>query len=260
MYFLIQRGFENDIGYVTMCEYLLRADIPHSFCSVIPFSTELVFDDIEHFEKFSNGKIFVYGSYSLSKIAKLRGWVPGSFTENLSLDYLNEVYGSYMLNHDSVFCSIRECIDVPDRFFCKPMEDTKSFVAEVTDREKFFEWREKILMLSGEYSSVDGDTMIVISSIKKIYAEYRFFIIGGNVVTWSQYKLGENVVYSSMVDKYIIDFVRDVINECGKVNDAFVLDVGVTDSGLKIIECNCLNSSGFYSIDVSKFVEAVCQL
>ena len=36
--------------------------------------------------------------------------------------------------------------------------------------------------------------------------------------------------------------------------DAFVIDVCRTKDGLKIVECNCINCSGFYNIDEQKLI------
>jgi hypothetical protein len=263
MYWLLQRGFQNDPRHVEMCENLIRLNIPHSFCDVIPFTSDISFEDADHFRKHVEElgmSVFVYGSYSLSKIACKNGWVPGAFIDNLSLDYLNENYGKEMLNYDSVFCRLGDAIDVPERFFCKPMEDTKSFVAEVVSRGKFLEWREKIVGLSGEFSTVNVDTMIVISSVKKMLAEIRFFVVGGKISTYSQYRCGDEIVYSSDVDEFVIEYVERLLREYKIVSDAFVIDIALTDSGCKIVECNTINSSGLYHIDTQKFIMDIEEL
>lgn len=35
---------------------------------------------------------------------------------------------------------------------------------------------------------------------------------------------------------------------------AFVIDVALTDDGLKIVELNCINCSGFYEADIQKII------
>jgi hypothetical protein len=39
-----------------------------------------------------------------------------------------------------------------------------------------------------------------------------------------------------------------------QVADAFVIDVCLTDNGWKVIECNCINSAGFYDADIQKII------
>lgn len=257
MYWLLQRGFQNDPRHVEMCENLIRLGIDHSFCEVIPFTYTIKLEDPDHFQRLAidaKKPIFTYGSYSLSKIAKKEGWFPGSFIDNLGLDYLNEIYGDQMLNYDSIFCKLGDAIDVPDRFFCKPMEDTKSFNAEVLTRESFLEWRDKIMALYGEFSTVDKNTMIVISTPKSIQAEIRFFLIQGKISTYSQYRRGNEIIYSDHVDPFVIDYVKMLLSHYHTPSLAYVLDVALTDAGCKIVECNTINSSGLYHIDTQKFI------
>lgn len=39
--------------------------------------------------------------------------------------------------------------------------------------------------------------------------------------------------------------------------DAFVMDVCRTESGLKIVECGCINCAGFYDINLQKLLWAL---
>lgn len=63
-HWLIQRGFDSDKQYLKLIESIERMNIPHSFCTVIPFSDS---DDGIKLESPvpEDGNIYCYGSYSL---------------------------------------------------------------------------------------------------------------------------------------------------------------------------------------------------
>lgn len=259
-HWLIQRGFDSDKQYLKLIESIERMGIPHSFCTVIPFSDS---DDGIKLESPvpTDGNIYCYGSYSLSKHAVRRGYFPGAFiSNNSSIDNLIKHYGENMLNHDSIVVSFGcpdELIPESPMFFIKPNEDTKAFTAEVLSRDAFFVFKHKIAELdASEYSSVTRDTKVVIATPKEIFAEYRFFVVDGKVITQSLYRSGDTVYYSSAVDEYIIEFAQKMV-DMYQPDRAFVLDVAVTPNGLKVIEVNSINSSGLYSIDVQKMIFAI---
>ena len=258
-HWLIQRGFDSDKQYLKLIDTLERMDIPHSFCTVIPFSN---CDDGIKLESPvpEHGNIYCYGSYSLSKHAVRRGYFPGAFiSHNSSIDNLIKYYGENMLNYDSVvvdFGCPDELIPESPSFFVKPNEDTKAFTAEVMTRDAFFLFKNKILQMGDEYSTVTKDTRVVVASPKKISAEYRFFVIDGKVITQSLYRRGDTVYYSPDVDGYIIEFAQTMVDTY-QPDRAFVLDVAVIPEGLKVIEVNSINSSGLYSIDIQKMIIAI---
>lgn len=258
-HWLIQRGFDSDRQYLKLIEAIERMEIPHTFCTVVPFceSDEGIVLESPIPE---GSNIFCYGSYSLSKHAVRRGYFPGAFiSNNSSIDNLIAKYGENMLNHDSVvirFGDDDELVPNWDTFFIKPNEDTKAFTAEVLSREAFLEFKHRIQAQGEEYSTVTKDTRVVISSPKEIDAEFRFFVVDGKVVTYSMYKSGSTVYYSGRVDEYIVEFAQSMV-DLYQPDRAFVIDIAITPDGLKVIEVNSINSSGLYDIDVQKLVFSI---
>jgi glutathione synthase/RimK-type ligase-like ATP-grasp enzyme len=114
-----------------------------------------------------------------------------------------------------------------------------------------------------DYSPLNGDTLIMMSSTKKILAEYRMFIVDGKIVSGSVYKQGTmgishlnklNAVLSP--DESVISITQRMIDKWQPA-EAFVIDIAKTDDGLKVIEINNFNSSGFYSCDVYKIINSI---
>ena len=94
------------------------------------------------------------------------------------------------------------------------------------------------------------------------------FVVKGKVVTSSQYKSGTDVVgYSDdQTDERVTKFAQNMANlwhpvvlgePCVLPAKAYALDIAETPDGLKVIEINTINSSGFYGADVQKIIMAI---
>jgi hypothetical protein len=123
---------------------------------------------------------------------------------------------------------------------------------------EFADWVQQISTIKkeGNLTPLHQDTEIVISPTKKIYSECRLFIVDGVVVTQSMYKVGNRVIGNSDVNECFIEFAQSMANKWQPA-DGFVIDVADTPNGLKVIEVNCLNSSGFYECDPLQIVNAI---
>lgn len=258
MQWLIKRGFENDIKYIELCEDLKRLGITHTFCNVIPFSE----DGLTLESELTDEPLFSYGSYTLSKIVKARGYKPGSFvSKDINFDSLKEIYGAELLNYDMVIGKIKDIEPTSNMFFVRPMEDSKSFTAKVMHISEYNKFKENVLNLGEGFSTVNKDTEILISSQKEIVSEIRFFIVDRKIATYSVYKVGDEVIYLALVDDYIKDYVKSIIENHKQPDLAYVLDVAVIEKNgnlvPKILEINSINSSGLYAIDTQKFIMAI---
>lgn len=257
-HWLIQRGFDSDKQYLKLINSLERMNIPHSFCTVIPFSDS---DDGIQLESPvpTDGNIFCYGSYSLSKHSVRRGYFPGAFISKNS-DYSNLVkhYDWEMLNRDCVILNFGfGTYPKWEQLFIKPNSDTKAFTAQVMSQEEFVKFRQGILNADpNEFSTVTRDTYYVASFPKEIEAEFRFFVVDGKVITYSQYMSGGTFFTNPHVDEYIVEYAQKMV-DLYQPDRAFVLDVAISEGELKIIEVNSINSSGLYLIDVQKFIFAI---
>lgn len=257
-HWLIQRGFDSDRQYLKLIQSIERMGIPHSFCTVVPFSDS---DDGIKLESPvpSDGNVFCYGSYSLSKHAVRRGYFPGAFiSSNSDIGNLIRHYGDHMLNSDSWVIEFKYP-NWPkwEKLFIKPNSDTKAFTAQVMSQEEFVKFREGIINADPkEYATVTPDTMYVASTPKNIEAEFRFFVVDGKVITYSQYVSGGRFYAHPQVDEYIVKFAQDMV-DIYQPDRAFVIDIAITEGDLKVIEVNSINSSGLYLIDVQKFIAAI---
>lgn len=254
MHWLLEERFGNDEKYFKLTENLSRLNIAHSFCKVVPFSDNDLTSDIDL--DTIQSPIYASGSITLARILKRRGYKPGGFiSENISFDSLLKNYGNELLNSDMIIGKLCEIETDMKEFFCRPMEDTKSFTSQVITKVDFEEYKKQIVEVSrGGYSTVTPDTMVIISSPKKIQQECRFFIIDKKISTYSQYKLGESANYCPVVDSYIIDYVKEIISREFQPDECYCLDIAVSEGMPKILEVNSINSSGLYAIDTQKYI------
>lgn len=260
-----------------LLETLQRFNIPHSVHKVIPFIGELTPEPAqlleckveqfssracEHGTKGCNVRhlnVICMGSYSLRHSAKKFGWIPGVFDlEPFNFEVQREHWGNHMLNHDSVVCRFEDANFDDELMFIRPIEDSKVFAGKVFGKDEFYTWKRKVCVLEEDYgTSLSKNTLIQLSKPKKIYSEHRFWVVKGKVVTSSTYKLGHTVIYQSLPDDNMFQKYAEQRIAEWQPHDAFVIDVADTADGLKVVEINTLNSSGFYACDIQKLVMAL---
>jgi hypothetical protein len=230
---------------------LERYGIPHSFVKVIPFIHELI-PDIN-----IDGPVVVMGSTALTKIAQRKEWEPGSFyNDNFSFEVWEVAYGENILNHGAVITQFQNVAPYGGEVFIRPCEDTKSFSGCVMDWVEFVKWQNNVVNLNDDLAPLKPETMVMFAPLKEIYAEYRFFIVDGSVITGSLYKRGGVIVHDTNIDDRILEFTQNMV-DLWQPARAFVLDVADTPNGLKVIEINNINSAGYYACNISRIVQAM---
>lgn len=258
MFWVLQNNLFSEAGYESLLQAVERRGLPHIVTRCIPFAGTLEPDPGD-----PPGAVIVMGSHTLVREAQRRGWQPGGFL-NENFNYRTQWRHwdrRRMLNGDGTVYHFGRVPEQQHPFFIRPVDDGKSFAGKVMDWPTFSEWRDRVLALTpDDHPTIDADTEVVVAEPKRIYREYRTWIVGGRVVTASMYKLGERVLYSANVDPGVIEYAES----CADIwtpADAFVLDVAIVGDGrMKIVEVNCLNSAGFYAADVGKLVEALERL
>lgn len=258
MHWILQDNLFNEDAYGVLLETLERFELPHSVHKVIPFVGE-----ITPAPTLETNNVICMGSYSLRHAAKKAGWNPGVFDlEPFPFPVQLQHWGDHMLNSSAYVVPFGQA-RVLSRSFLRPIEDSKTFAGRVYDYDEFADWQHKVVALGEDYgSSLTKDTLIQVCPLKEIYSEYRFWIVKGEIVCASLYKEGNRVIYRDDVPQAYFEFVRDMV-KIWQPLEAFVIDVAsVPDDGdgykgIKIVEINTLNSSGFYACNIQKLVMAL---
>lgn len=246
MHWVIQQSIFKPGNYQLLAGALDRFGIGYTSVA-IPNGTVELTPDLS-----LDGKVYVCGAIKLARIARDKGWVPGSFlNENFKFDIWLDKLGPELLNAD-VACGTLANVNPGQlsRFFIRPLEDNKAFDGMLMDAEMLAEWRRDPAKCGLQ------DMEVIVSPVKQIYREYRLFVVKHEVVTGSVYRIGGRAEISTDVEDYVLDYARSVIGQWAPA-ESFVVDICLTEQGLKVIEFNNINSSGFYACDVAKYVDAI---
>jgi len=267
MHWILQENLFKESEWDNLVGTLERFNLPYSVHKVVPFVGELIPEPEPRAEK-----VICFGSYSMRHAAKHFGWSPGVYDlEPVTFEVQREHWGGLMLNHDSQVMAFKDVTwdeQHGDLRFIRPIKDSKVFAGKVYDWEEFRQWQRNVCVLEHDYGdSLTKDTIVQVSTPKKIFAEYRFWVVDAQAVTCSLYKRGDQVIYSSEVDNRVKKFVGYLLrhgdvslsmrNNGWQPHRAYVLDVADTPDGFKIVEINTINAAGFYAADVQKLVMAL---
>ena len=162
-------------------------------------------------------------------------------------------YGERLLNSDmkvTTFAALAgQSAAETTRLFLRPNDDCKVFDGKVMSFGEIRTWVENF---KGSGERLTLESQVVYCSAKEISAEWRLFILEGQVIGASQYK----PVLIAFTPPEVIQFGREMAR-CWSPVPAFVMDVARTGDGLKIVELNCINGSGFYRADVEGIVRSL---
>lgn len=165
--------------------------------------------------------------------------------------------GERMLNHDACVIPLYAAakLKTSETWFMKPDDDLKDFIGSIVDAagiENFYNDVAK-----GGFM-FDETIQVVLSKPKNMGWEWRLFMIKNEVITGSSYRLKGMLNQNKPVPERVIQFAQESAS-IWRPDDVYVMDVCETDDGLKIVEFNCFNASGFYKCDVEKVVDRVSQ-
>lgn len=255
MHWILQTDLFQEAEWDRLVSTLDRFGLPYSVHKVVPFVGEL--DPVPVLQA---DKAVCFGSYSMRHSARAYGWIPGVY-DLFDQDFIAQkaAWGDRMLNADSRVMAFRDVrLEAPT--FLRPIDDSKYFAGRIFGVDEFDEWQKRVCDLGEDYgSSLAPDTQVQVCMPKTIQAEYRFWIVGGEIATKSLYKLGHRVVYSADVDDRLDRFVMRAVADW-QPHRAFVIDVCDTPDGPRIVEINTINAAGFYAGDVQRLVAALEEL
>ena len=248
MYYIIQENLFQEKHYDNLIDAMKKYDLQHQLVKIVPFTRDILFEPIE------TKNAFCFGAVKMAHIASDYGWNPGSFyNENHDYRVYAPHYKENMLNYNSMICKFGDEFVPPGYlFFARPCEDTKTFTGQVFTKEswdEFVKWN----LTNGYTTSLNKDTAIQISSIKEIQREIRSWIVKGELVTASQYRIGRRTVYQECTEPYILDYIREMV-KIYQPAEAFVLDVAMIEDKMKIVELGCINCAGFYEANIPKLI------
>lgn len=260
---LLQNNFirnhdTDQVGLITRA--LDEREIAYQLVNVIPFSDEMEVIYSYNVDGELPEKTIPYGATKLTKYAgRLTNWkgnffVPETFRVDRWLKERND-----MLNSDAEIMTVADAmvkfgrIDNESVWFIRPLEDLKAFSGTVTTAEEIGKWLNSIE--SGNFS-FSPDTLVTIAAPKIIKAEWRYFVVDGKVVDGSIYMLRGYRLVQREKDPAVLAEAQTFADKW-LPHPTCVMDLALTEDGVKVIEFNAFNSSGFYYHDIPKIIYAV---
>ena len=245
-----------------LAKALDRLGFSYTWHKVVPFVGELLPEPIVR----DPNAVVMFGSYSLWRNAEANGYRPGVF--RISPFVKEEVWHPYLLNgSNSLFMTLR---DIPEQFdddgrlwFVRPVGDSKEEAGKVKSSSEIVATATKVMALDEEdipIGSMRHDTELMFSPPVRILTEWRLWVVGGKVVTYSLYKEGARVVYRHEIDDDALEFTQKMVDLNPNYSPAYVIDVCRTAEGLKLLETNCMNAAGFYAADLVALASEIDQL
>jgi len=242
-----------------LAKALERLELPYTWHKVVPFVGDLIPEPVVA----NTDSVVMFGSYSLWRYAEANGYSPGVFKITPFVE--EKVWHPYLLNGaNSLFMALR---DVPERFkddgclwFVRPVGDAKEEAGKVKSSGEIIATAERVLTLDEEdipKGSLRHDTELMFSPPVRIRKEWRLWVVDGKIVTYSLYKEGRRVVYRQEIDEDALIFAKKMADLNPDYSPAYVIDVCLTEEGLKLLETNCLNAAGFYAADLMALASAI---
>lgn len=216
---------------------------------------------------FEDGVIIPYGSTSLVKRIHVLNELCDGYPAFRGLCYDTETFRvdrwikerDDLLNSDITVARVDQLHNYlldenPDSYwFIRPLSDLKVFQGMCAQLREIRQWKTSKESRSFQ---IEDDTLVVIAEAKQILAEYRYFIVGGTVISGSRYHPG-----GRKLPERVIDFERltnaQLMANAWLPHENCVMDLADTEDGLKVIEFNCINAAGFYNHDINAVVEAL---
>ena len=252
MFFLVQANVYLNPDHYRIFDALEELNIDHSVINIPPAAEKIDFET-------DRKDVFVYGSVTIARLAKQKThWSPGSFYGGNHLyEVYSEYYGAHLLNHEVMVCKISEELiwGEGEMKFIKPYDEAKIFTGRVFNEK---EWKDFVFeALENSFNRITVNSVTQASKAKRIIKEARLWIVDGQIIDAGYYKFNDQAPFEEKVSEDGLDFAREMLR-LFNLEKAFVMDICLTDEGWKIVEINCINSSGFYpNTNVKSIIRAL---
>ena len=236
-----------------------RLGISYTWHKVVPFVGTL--DPEPEIE--DPNAVVLFGSYTLWRYAQREGLTPGVFKIRPFVH--EEPWHPYLLNGaDALFLCLR---DIPEhlpkddrQWFMRPVDDSKEYPGKVCHTSEIIAVAQRVLALDPDdipRGSLCHDTELMLTQPVRILKEWRIWIVNDVIRTVSLYKEGSRVIYRPEIDQDAAEFAEQMVRLNPGYARAYVMDICRTETGLKILETNCINAAGFYAADLLKLADAI---
>jgi hypothetical protein len=246
---LFQKNIWNEYGYDRFLNSVQDAGVSHEEVHIIPF-TDTFDREIDFVPK------YVFGSNRFINVCRAQGFPTFKSFKPIEDFYMK----SDWINANGYDIKWGELKKAKGNFihpqFIKPHTEkffTGKICYSLDDIDK--------TQLATSFIENEDDELVRVSYAIDIYDEARFFIVGGEIISASLYKINKQNK-QVRIDKShpAWEQCRNILSS-GFIDDAFVMDLGSTSTDFhcaswKIVELNNINSAGLYETDTDAIVSA----
>jgi hypothetical protein len=231
--------------------------LPHEFVGVIPFSREITSNEV------LEGTDYIpYGSTLFTNLAFEKGWKGLHFDHyrfnyTMGLTHRQDMLngGAYTIQSAMGFLKTRPA---DEQWFIRPNADLKQFTGHCINAGECASWLKDAMecQSSGTYK-LDPNDIVILSRPKDIKMEWRWFIVGRKVISGAMYRNPQKqLVRIPETCPATIAEAQEFAN-LWLPDPCCVMDLAYVDDQVRVIEFNCINSSGFYGHDIKKIFTAL---
>lgn len=241
---LLQKNIWQEYAYERFIHSLQSENVEFQEVNLIPFTKE--------FDVPVNGvPDYVFGSTRFVHVCRQMGFkVFNGFPA-----YVDRYPGQEWVNNgDFVIMEWGNCPVQIKNFpkFIKPMHSEKFFTGRIFESIGDL----NNAQLSTSFISDENKVEVLVCDPVGIVKEIRFFVVDGKVSTASVYKVNGIPKYDGVKEYHPAwGKVEELIKSYGVPEEAFVVDMGLCGNKWKIVEFNCIQSSGLYSCDTDYLVQ-----
>ncbi|MFN7924489.1 MAG: ATP-grasp domain-containing protein [Bryobacteraceae bacterium] len=131
--------------------------------------------------------------------------------------------------------------------FVRPDEDSKAFDGGVYTATE---------LDNAVGKRVSQATPVVVASPVNVEVEWRFVVVGGEIVACSEYKRWGRASTDGSVPRGAIRMAEEIASLWGPAS-VYCLDLADTGDRLGVVEANCFNAARLYGCAVRRVVQAV---
>ena len=214
-----------------------------------------------------DGFALFHGSLGVAaQVAEDPRWRPGAFckTSAFHCSAWYERAQEWLVHEKWTASTVRRLVDdphsvlgplgVPVRFFVRPDSPLKPFAGRVLSVDEL-----SLKALDHGFYYDDENLPIIVAPIREILDEWRFVVVGKEVVAWSSYEADRSEKEVPVPDE-AKGLAEHIAQSLDGPEAIYVMDLCRLPSGLALMELNPFSGADLYGCDRSAVVQAVAQL
>lgn len=214
-----------------------------------------------------NDCVLFQGSINLAQqLQREKRWIPGPWltAKNYECTRYYAHLGKYLFNWEYIMlprADVPRKLDwlydkcfVREELFFRPSSGLKPWTAGVYCKpniSSLWGWVEEF---------TEPDSMVVISTCKKIDGEWRFVCAEGKVITGCQYERDGKLSFQEGYDPKAKELADTVAAEAYKPDPMYIVDICLSGGNYYLMEINSFSCGGLYALDLVPIVETANRL